>query len=114
FGGEEAMLRDVTDRLFAQGFDARAALASTPGMAWAAARFIGAVVIPPGGERDALSPLPIAALRLAPGVRERLEGVGLRDVGAVMAVPRAPLARRFGAGLILRLDQALGHVEEPV
>lgn len=114
FAGEEAMLRDVTERLFAQGFEARVALASTPGTAWAASRFISAVVIPPGGEREALSPLPIAALRLETDVRERLEGVGLRDVGAVMAVPRAPLARRFGSGLLLRLDQALGHVEEPV
>lgn len=114
FGGEETMLRDVKERLFAQGFDVRAGLASTPGMAWAASRFIGAVAIPPGGEREALSPLPIGALRLEPDMRARLEGVGLRDVGAVAAVPRAPLARRFGAGLILRLDQALGHVEEPV
>src|SRR5690606_8992420 len=39
-------------------------------------------------------------------------GVGLRTVGAVKAAPRAPLARRFGKALILRLDQALGHIEE--
>jgi protein ImuB len=33
-------------------------------------------------------------------------------VGALMAAPRAPLARRFGRSLLLRLDQAFGHVEE--
>src|SRR4029078_9217491 len=38
--------------------------------------------------------------------------VGLRTAGAVMAAPRAPLARRFGASLLLRLDQALGRLEE--
>ncbi|RUX69813.1 DNA polymerase Y family protein, partial [Mesorhizobium sp. M2A.F.Ca.ET.040.01.1.1] len=43
-----------------------------------------------------------------------LESVGLRTAGAVMAAPRAPLARRFGATLLLRLDQALGRLDEAV
>ena len=38
----------------------------------------------------------------------------MRTVGSVLAAPRAPLARRFGAMLLLRLDQALGEVEEAV
>src|SRR5690606_36427704 len=40
FGGEDAMLDDVSRRLSEQGFDARAGLASTPGAAWAAARYM--------------------------------------------------------------------------
>ena len=114
FGNEQAMLEDVAARLRSQGFDVRAGLASTPGMAWAAARFLGPVPVPPGGEKEALSPLPLAALRLDHAVRAKLEGVGLRDVGVVMGAPRAPLARRFGAALLTRLDQALGRIEEPV
>ncbi|RUX44586.1 DNA polymerase Y family protein, partial [Mesorhizobium sp. M4A.F.Ca.ET.050.02.1.1] len=55
-----------------------------------------------------------AALRIEPGTRASLESVGLRTAGAVMAAPRAPLARRFGAGLLLRLDQALGRLDEAV
>ena len=42
FGGEEAMLDELLPRLFQQGFAVRAGLASTPGAAWAAARFSGA------------------------------------------------------------------------
>ena len=61
-----------------------------------------------------LAPLPLAALRLEPATRASLESVGLRTVGAVMAAPRAPLARRFGATLLLRLDQALGRLEEAI
>ena len=114
FGGEAQMLADIVRRLFGQGFDARAGIASTPGAAWAAARFIGAAPIGPGAEAAALAPLPLAALRLEAPVRAGLESVGLRDAGAVMAAPRAPLARRFGRGLLLRLDQALGRVEEAV
>lgn len=114
FGGEQAMLADALARLSGQGFHARAGLASTPGMAWAAARFLEPRAIAPGAEAEALSPLPLAALRLEAGIRARLEGVGLRTAGMLMAAPRAPLARRFGAGLLMRLDQALGLVEEAV
>lgn len=115
FGGEETMLRDVLARLRRQGFDARGAVASTVGAAWAAARFSpNAALVEPGGEARLVGPLPLAALRIEPAMRHRLEGVGLRKVGDVMKAPRAPLARRFGAALLMRLDQALGTVEEAV
>lgn len=113
FGGEEAMLNDLTFRLGEQGFDARAGLATTPGAAWAAARF-GLAAIGSGEEPAALAPLPLAALRLDPATRDGLESVGLRMVGSLLSAPRAPLARRFGSELILRLDQALGRVEEAI
>jgi protein ImuB len=113
FGGEEAMLADLVRRLREQGFDARAGLASTPGAAWAAARY-GLKPVQQGGEAEVLEPLPLPALRLDEGVRLGLESVGLRTVGSILSAPRAPLARRFGRRLILRLDQALGRVEESI
>jgi len=39
FGGEETLRRDITARLHAQGFQARAAVADTVGCAWAVARY---------------------------------------------------------------------------
>lgn len=114
FGGEQSMLDDALARFLRQGFFARAAIASTAGTAWAAARFSGRAIVPPGGEKDLLNPLPIAALRIERRTRELLEGVGLRTAGAVMAAPRAPLARRFGRELLMRLDQALGAIDEPL
>lgn len=114
FGGEKAMLDDMLNRLFTQGFQARAGLASTPGAAWAAARFMSPALVMPGEEAEALSPLPLGCLRLQPGVRTGLESVGLRTVGSILTAPRAPLARRFGASLLMRLDQALGRLEEAV
>ena len=59
-----------------------------------------------------MAPLPLAALRIEPAIIVSMESVGLRMVGTVMAAPRAPLVRRFGKGLLLRLDQALGRIEE--
>ncbi|MGE3930206.1 MAG: DNA polymerase Y family protein, partial [Hyphomonadaceae bacterium] len=39
FGGEEALRRQIVTRLHAQGFGSRAAIAPTPGAAWALSRF---------------------------------------------------------------------------
>jgi protein ImuB len=115
FGGEKALLDDLLARLFQQGFDARAGLASTAGAAWAAARFsLGNGILPKEQEKHFMEPLPLAALRLDPGVRAGLESVGLRTVGSVMTASRAPLVRRFGAALLVRLDQALGRIEEAI
>ncbi|WP_299555607.1 DNA polymerase Y family protein [uncultured Tateyamaria sp.] len=71
-------------------------------------------IAPPGQTYSALSPLPIAALRLEPDMSAQLGRLGLRRVGDLLGQPRAGLARRFGRGLVLRLDQAMGSVPEPV
>lgn len=114
FGGERRMLKDVTTRFFDQGFRVRAALASTPGAAWAAARFYDCVIVAPGDEGEMLAQLPLAALRIEAATQASLESVGLRTVGGVMGTPRGPLVRRFGSQLLERLDQALGRVDEAV
>lgn len=71
-------------------------------------------IAPTGQTRDALMPLPVAALRLDPQVTEHLARLGLRRIGDLLGQPRAPLARRFGRGLVDRLDQATGAAPEPV
>ena len=115
FGGEAALVDAMTARLAGLGYTARAGLADTPGTAWAVARFMGEVaIIAPGGTRAALAALPAAALRLAADTCDRLERVGLGRIGDLIDLPRAPLAARFGAHLIERLDQALGLVSEPI
>ena len=68
----------------------------------------------PGQTRTALAALPVAALRLEPGLPETLNRLGLRRVEDLSNQPRAALARRFGRGLVRRLDQALGVEPEPV
>lgn len=126
FGGEAALLEDLIRRLCRQGFAARAALADTPGAAWALARYgpdgdrpegdrpEGDRIAPEGGALEALAPLPVVALRLAPADADGLARLGFRRIGDLHALPRASLARRFGARTLTRLDQALGRAEEPV
>ncbi|WP_421725757.1 Y-family DNA polymerase [Bauldia sp.] len=114
FGGETALVTDCLTRLVAQGFLARAAIADTPGAAWAVARFDRAIRVLPGEARAALIDLPMAALRLEGETVSALERVGLKRIGQIIDAPRAPLAARFGSNLIRRLDEALGRVEESI
>lgn len=72
------------------------------------------VIAAPGTMRQALAHLPLPALRLPPRAVEGLGHLGLRRVDEVMGLPRAALARRFGAEVLQRIDQAVGHVSEPV
>ncbi len=120
FGGEKALLADLTARLARAGAVAQVGLAGTPGAAWALARFAApnTAIAPPGGEAGALAALPVEALRLSPAAVQLLGRFGLRRIGDLYALPRAGLARRFrgeaGMQVIQRLDQALGRLPEPL
>ena len=113
-GGEAALRREAVERLERQGIVARAAIADTLGAAWAVACGGPGGVVPPGGACQALAGLPIAALRLDAVAASELERLGLRRIGDLYALERAALAARFGDGVALRLDQALGRAAEPL
>src|SRR6202521_5107514 len=114
FGGETDLCRDLLRRLAAQGFCCRIAVADTVGCAWAVARYGTPAVVPSVGIREILLPLPLAALRIAPDIAALLAETGLRQIANVIGLPRAPLAARFGAEFVRRLDQALGREDEPI
>jgi protein ImuB len=126
FGGEAAFCGDIVQRLGRQGFAARAAIADTVGCAWAVARHgdfshplplaggSNHAIVPPGGARDALLPLRLAALRIAPDIAAALGQAGLKCIADVVDRPRAPLAARFGEEFIRRIDQAVGREDEPI
>jgi protein ImuB len=116
FGGETGLLADLAGRLRGFGYSCRLALADTPSAAAALARFGPEHVlrVPPGGGKAALAGLPMAALRLPAETTALLRRLGLRRIGDLYPLPRAPLARRLGAAVVRRLDQALGLAAEPV
>ncbi len=68
----------------------------------------------PGQARQAIAPLPVAALRLEDQAVTDLVRLGLRRVEDLAGQPRASLARRFGAMTVRRLDQAMGVEPEPI
>ncbi|WP_298293061.1 DNA polymerase Y family protein [uncultured Litoreibacter sp.] len=118
WGGEAAMLEDMEAQFSALGLSAQLAVAPTWGAAWGLARYGTGRVVCADPLRD-MGGLPARALRLDAATLLLLGRLGLKTVGAIAAVPRATLARRFaraefGANPLLRLDQALGRLAEPV
>lgn len=111
FGGEKGLLRDLLGRVSGTGFSARAAIAATPDAAAALARFSRkrGCIAPEGTNLSALlAPLPLAALRLEAGTLAALARLGFARISDLQDKPRAPLAARFGAPLLSRLDAATG------
>lgn len=124
FGGRSALLQQLltpalAPLLCAQGPTALAAL----GRLWVAAPDVEAAGAPSatgeGGKLDGLGlrmqgdalhtdALPLAALPAARAHLPTLERLGCRSWGQLRALPRAGLARRFGADLLTALDQAYG------
>lgn len=115
-GGEAAMLTSLVEEIAGTGFRARAAIADCWGAAHALARFAARPVFisKPGEVTADVASLPIAALRLAPGLAGSLRVLGFDHLGELLAQPRAPLNLRFGPELGRRLDQAIGRIAEPI
>jgi protein ImuB len=115
FGGEHALMRDIAARLAARGMTAQIAAADSIGAAIALARYGGAALtsLTRAQLADGLARLPVEALRIGPAA-EALRRAGLKTIGAVMRIARQPLTARFGATLMLRLDQALARAPEPL
>jgi protein ImuB len=59
-----------------------------------------------------LAPLPLSALRWPAETLERLARVGVRTIGAVLRLPRAGFARRFGAAQLAVLDALTGRARQ--
>lgn len=113
-GGEAALLDDLIRRLRRAGLCAQAALAETPGAAWALARHDPGAIVPPGGAREALARLPVAGLRLGEEACRGLALLGIERIGDLAGFRRASLTRRFGPEPVRRYDQAVGFVSEPL
>lgn len=114
-GGEDNLLADLARRLKAFGVPARLALAETAGTAWAVSHYARtAAIVPAGAEREALTPLPVEGLRLAPETALTLRRLGFKRIGDLIGKPRAPFAARFERDFLRRLDQALGRAPEPL
>ncbi len=115
FGGEAALLQEaVLPRVTRMGLSVVGAVASSAGTALALVRAGWGGVVPPGREEATVAPLPLIALDLEPPLVAVLHGLGLREVGNVVAQPRPALVRRFGATLAQALDEALGRATRPI
>lgn len=109
FGGARALCQKIVARAQAATVPVDWALAPTPLAALALARSRKTVMVS-SRERlvGLLSPLPIAVLRWPREQLERLESIGVRTIGALLRLPRAGFARRFGQPALQMLDRLTG------
>lgn len=114
FGGEAALLKDIQARIRRSGYRLQGAIADTLGAAWALARYGKRVIVMGKEMAGALDHLPVEALRLTEEITGELRRVGITTIATLRGIPRQSLAARYGAGILLRLDQAFGHAEEPI
>ncbi|OZA93096.1 MAG: hypothetical protein B7X57_06130 [Erythrobacter sp. 34-65-8] len=122
FGGEARLLADVQAAFARRELAARCAIAPTAGAAWALAHYgpARAVLGADGDWSRPLADLPVAALRLDDDVLTVLRRLGLKRLGDLWGIGRDALVRRFrnrtspSANPLVRLDQLLGRVPEPL
>lgn len=136
FGGEAALLEQLSQWLGTQNYFGCMAIASSIGAAWALANYgtrheparaaprpvkLSEIVPPcrslrvdPAGTAAAIGPLPLAALRLDKETIHALHRLGIRQLEQLQQLPREGLASRLGERLLLRWDQAYGHRDEPL
>ena len=128
FGGELGLLRVAQECLARHGYWGRMAIANSVGAAWALAHYAEGTtirgdkwqviqdgwIVPADATRQALEVLPVASLRIPQEVAMTLQRLGIETVGELLALPKPSLASRLGDQLVLRINQALGEVEEPL
>jgi protein ImuB len=114
FRGLPAIVQRLREGLAELGFTATLAAAPTAMAASWLARAGGERFVPdPIALPDALAPLSIQLLARE---REALEGfmaIGVKTIGAALALPREGFARRFGQALLDALDRAHGRLADP-
>lgn len=114
FDGPAAFFHNVVARIAALGYQVRACIAPSPSGALLLASWgIEKTLCDAQGLRQQLAQLPLAALDL--GARERLDAqrMGLYSLGALMALPRAGFAQRFGINRLQQLERLLGERADP-
>lgn len=120
FGGEARLIADCRARLAKAGFTTKAGLAPTPGAARALSSFSTRTeIIHEADLCERLDALPVEALRLGEDRLVLLIRLGLKRIGDLRAIPRPVLERRFRSreaarSVLLRLDQMMGDIREPL
>lgn len=114
FGGIHTLCAQLLERCRASGLEPRWALAPTPLAALVLARAGRSIMV---RARDRLmgelAPLPVESLGWSAETLERLDSLGVRTLGALLRLPRAGFAKRFGKEALLTLDRLSGVAAEP-
>ncbi len=114
FGGLDRLLHQLRQATLPLGHAVRIATAATAQGAAVLAR----VEPPPrcldlASTRQALTAAPVWLLGPGREHWEALQGMGLRQIGDLLGLPRAGLGRRFGETMLAEIDAAFGRRPDP-
>ena len=114
YGGLLSLRQQIATGLREQGFSAALAIAPTPLAATWLARSGRRICIRDAGNiAAALRTVPLTCLDWPARICESLTGMGIRNVGDCLRLPREGFARRFGPQRLIELDRALGFLPDP-
>jgi len=115
FGGLVPLSRALLDACSALGYSAHAAIAPTPSGARLLARRGERRIVRRNATLESLvADWSLELAEIPAATRSSLEGIGVRRFDALLRLPRAELARRFGRELVHYLDALFGRRAEPV
>ena len=115
FGGAARLREQLRGECQRLGLQPLIAFAPTPLAALAAARAGHELLVSDAAQLTGqLAGLPLAVLRWPEDSVARLARMGVRTVGALLRLPRAGFARRFGAVQLAVLDQLTGRTRQVV
>lgn len=117
FSGEAGLAEQIRQRFQQHVDDVRIAIADTVGAAWAAVHCLAQSQQPaimPSGEVSPFLPLPLAALRLLDADLVKLHRLGIKTAQQLLDLDRLSIRTRFGADLLLRIDQLTGKRDESI
>jgi DNA polymerase-4 len=117
FGPPEVIAATIRQRVRAEvGLPISVGAARTKHLAKIASQVAkpdGLVVVPPGGERDFLDPLPVGLIwGVGPVNQQRLADRGIRTIGDLAATPSSAVERILGHAVGHKLS-AMAHDEDP-
>jgi len=114
FGGAEVLHQRLSHEASALGWRVRCVLAPTPSAALLLAKAGHQGLIPSWATlRQALADLPPALLIDDRQAQADLASMGVRSIGALLRLPRAGLAERFGLPVLQRIERLLGERADP-
>ncbi|WP_298135697.1 DNA polymerase Y family protein [Acidiferrobacter sp.] len=112
-GDPHLVLAHVTQGLKDLGYAFEIAMAPTAAMAWlCACSAVRGIWTQQDPWRRAARSLPLTGLPLTGEVRAACRSLGLSQVGDLLDLPRAGLARRFGQGVVWLLEGLMGERPE--
>jgi protein ImuB len=114
FGGLDRLLQQLRRGVKALGYEAVLCVAPTPlGATWLARAGREARLTDHQALSGALFSLPLSCLDVTAEQRAVLHGMGIRDLGACLRLPRDGLARRLGPVFVSAIDRAFDRLPDP-